>query len=113
MKILITGSRSITDPHLVPEAVEASGWKPTHVVTQGESSTAAFAERWAASRDVPFGPMPMDLRRYKREAETLQNRALLEAVDAAIVLWDGVSPGTSRLIDEARRMGKPIYVHRV
>jgi hypothetical protein len=113
VRVIVVGSRSIYDPGVVVAAVEASGFSPSVVMTGGLNGVDDFAERWAAAHDIPVERFVADLTRYGTAAGPLRNREMLGTADALIAIWDGASPGTAALIEEARRMRKPVHVHRV
>ena len=118
MKVVIAGSRGVTDYALVCEAVEESGFTITEVVS-GEEPTGvdALGERWAADNGVPVKPFPPEWNRYKprgggwsNPAGKIRNREMAEYGDAAVIIWDGTSPGTRDMIAQMAALRKPCHV---
>ena len=56
MRLIVAGSRTITDAALVVDAVAGSGWTPT-VVIEGEApGVDTLARAWAAGRRTAGSP---------------------------------------------------------
>lgn len=54
MKVLICGSRNITDPTLISQAVSQSGITPTHLISGGARGVDRLAAEYAVSRGIGF-----------------------------------------------------------
>lgn len=103
MKIVITGSRSITDYALVAQWIESSGFDITEVAHGGsDEGVDACAKRWAEEHGVPTVGFHVTEEEWAKHGP--EHRA--EMIDAyqpngVIVLWDGTSPGTRALLRRA------------
>lgn len=42
----------------------------------------------------------------------MKDKAMIEACDAGLAVWDGQSRGTQANINALRNSGKPVYVYR-
>lgn len=119
MRVVIAGSRELTDDHLVEEAVRLSGFTITTVISGAARGVDQLGERWAARHEVPVVRFPADWARYGRAAGLRRNQAMVEEVarapegGAVIAIWDGVSKGTRSTIEFARRCGVEVFVLRV
>lgn len=121
MKVLIAGSRFITDYALLCELLAESGFVVTEVVSGREpTGVDALGERWADENRVPVAYFPADWKAhrgrsaYSNPAGMIRNRKMAEYCDAAVIIWDGQSPGTKDMIAEMRRhKAKPVIVHIV
>ena len=111
MKVLICGSRNITDLALVSQAVSHSGIIPTHIISGGARGIDRLAYAYAVSRGIGFTEYPADWDRYGKRAGFIRNYAMVGAADAVIAVWDGTSPGTKHSIEFARSCGKPVFVY--
>lgn len=111
MKVLICGSRNITDPSLVSQAVSNSGIIPTHIISGGARGIDRLAYAYAVSRSIGFTEYPADWDRYGKRAGFIRNYAMVGAADAVIAVWDGTSPGTKHSIELARSCGKRVFVY--
>lgn len=121
MRVIIAGSRykdsvnriPFDDYALVCQSVERSGFTITAVVCGDAIGVDKLGERWAASNNVDLHYMPvtpMEWNQYGKVAGPMRNRRMAEYCDAAIIIWDGNSPGTRNMIDEMIRLKKPYYI---
>jgi len=113
MKTIIAGSRSITDIIIVYQAIEASGFDITTVVSGCARGVDVLGEKWANNEDIPVIRMPAGWSRYGKGAGKFRNIEMALIADALVAVWDGVSRGTGHMIDTARAKGLKIYVHLV
>lgn len=113
MKVIIAGSRSIGLLECVAEAAPKSGFEITEVVSGTAPGVDRLGEWWAASKKIPVKRFPADWGRHGKSAGAIRNGQMAEYADALIAVWDGVSPGTTNMIEQMRRVGKPVYVHEI
>ena len=111
MKVLICGSRNITDPALVSQAVSQSGITTTHIISGGARGVDRLAGEYAVSQGIGFTEYPADWDKYGKRAGFIRNYAMVGAADAVIAVWDGTSPGTKHSIEFARSCGKRVFVY--
>jgi len=117
MRVIIAGSRGITQPSLVLFAVRKAeikyGITITEVVSGHARGVDRLGERYAAERGIRIRVFEAQWKRFGRSAGHIRNRAMAEYADALIALWDGVSRGTSDMISRATERGLKVYVKRV
>jgi len=111
MKVLICGSRGISDSGVVSQAIEQCGLHPTHIISGGARGVDALAAEYAASRGIQFTEYLADWDRYGKRAGFMRNCVMIGAADAVIAVWDGTSPGTKHAIEYARSCGKQVFVY--
>ncbi len=111
MKVLICGSRGISDPAVVFQAVEQSGINPTHIISGGARGVDKLAGEYAASNGIEFTEYLADWDKYGKRAGFIRNYVMVGAADAVIAVWDGRSNGTKHAIDSARSCGKRVFVY--
>ncbi len=120
MKVLVAGSRSIGQigdrqwdyealEALLDRAIQASGLKPTEIISGGAPGPDRAAARWAQSRGIPLTEIKPDWSKG-RGAGLTANAALVQASDALIALHDGKSKGTTDTIKKMRRKGGPVHI---
>ena len=108
MRIIVAGSRIITDYNAVARAIEASGFAITEVVSGASRGVDGLGERWAREHDVPVRHFPADWKKHGRAAGPIRNRQMAEYAagdpggGALIAIWDGASRGTKNMIEEAK-----------
>lgn len=113
MKVIIAGSRTITDMDAVTQAVEDSGFEITEVVSGGASGVDTLGEQWADANGVGVRRFPADWRAHGRAAGPIRNRQMAEYADALIAIWDRRSKGTMNMIAEAAAKGLEVFVLEV
>lgn len=109
MKIIIAGSRQISDYAALKAVIEDAGWSIDEVVSGGCHGVDLMGEQWARENGIAVKSFMADWARYGRQAGELRNRKMAEYADGLILLWDGKSPGASSMLRESRAAG--IRVH--
>jgi len=129
MKLGITGSRSITQFDFSPyffkrdPAFRAfcrehgmSRRRITTVISGGARGVDTLAARAAEAASLQSTVLPPDREKYPGKlifrAYMERNRAIVDACDLLLAVWDGKSRGTLYTIGYARRQGKPVFVVR-
>lgn len=106
MKILIIGSRSITNIDLsqyIPENVEL-------IISGGAKGVDSLAEEYADKHKISKLIMYPQYERFRRGAPLKRNETMIELADYVLIFWDGQSKGTKYSIDYSQKMGKEIKV---
>ena len=106
MKVAVVGSRGlqITDLGMyLPEGT-------TEIVSGGCKGIDTCAREYAYANGLKLTEFLPDYGRYKKSAPLVRNRAIVEAADRLVALWDGQSRGTAHTINLARQLGKPIEI---
>ena len=106
MKLLIAGSRSITDYDLSPHIPENT----TMILTGGAHGIDELAERYADEHRLSKTVLRPQYKLYGRAAPIKRNDILVENCDRVLIIWDGVSRGTKHTADYAAKIGKPVEV---
>ena len=116
MKVVITGSRCITDFALVESAMRQSGLegKITQIALRGTSGIAGLGKQYAEQHALPlrqFDPVwnPHGRRDYR--AEFTRDEALAEYADAAVAVWDRPSEHNHHVIRAMVGLGKETHVY--
>ena len=113
MKTIVAGSRGVTNPKHLIDALCECGWWPTEVVSGTARGADQMGEAWAYSNRVPVRRFPADWNRHGKIAGMLRNAEMANYAEALIALWYGESRGTKNMIDTARRQGLKVHVHMV
>lgn len=112
MKVIIAGSRIITNYKAVLCAIDNSGFEITEVISGGALGVDRLGEKYAKENEICLRIVFAKWKKYGKRAGYLRNRAMAEIGDALIAVWDGSSRGTKNMIDEMRVLKKPIYIHK-
>lgn len=104
MKLLIAGSRGITDFDLsihIPDGVNL-------IISGGAKGIDTLAEQYADSHGIEKLIVRPQYDKYGRAAPIKRNEKMVELCDAVLAIWDGTSRGTAYTLDYARKKGKKI-----
>lgn len=115
MRVIIAGSRAITDKWSVRRAVKMCGFEITEVVcgmARGVDSTGAA---WAKENGIPVKAFYAAFKRpdggVNYNAGKERNERMAQYADALIAVWDGESKGTKHMIDCMCDANKPMFVY--
>src|SRR4051812_44627998 len=116
MKVIITGSRGITDFSLIEMAMQQSGLegKITEVVLRGASGIAGLGKQYADQHEQPlhrFDPIWNPRGRRDNRAEFTRDENLAKYADAAVAIWDRKSEESHHLIRTMVGLGKETHVY--
>lgn len=106
MKLLIVGSRSITNFDISPYIPAETEL----IISGGADGTDTLAEKYADKHRISKLILRPQYKLYRRGAPLKRNDRMVELCDKALVFWDGVSRGTKHTIDYAQKLGKPVEV---
>lgn len=106
VRVIVAGSRSFDDYKLLCDtlAVQLIGLPKSdiEIVSGGARGADTLAHRYAVDNGLAFKLFPPDWSRGKR-AGYERNEQMAVYADVCVVFWDGVSKGTSHMIDLARK----------
>ena len=104
MKLLIIGSRTITDFDLanhIPEETEL-------IISGGAKGIDTVAEKYADEHGIEKLIIKPQYEKYGRAAPIRRNEEMVDAADRVLAIWDGESRGTKYTLNYARKKGKEI-----
>ena len=113
MKTIIAGSRTILDYSIIEKAILESPYRITEVISGGAIGPDSFGEFWAGRNRIPIKRILPDWKTYGNSAGVIRNKEMAEESDCAIIFWDGVSKGTSNMIENMKILGKPYILIKV
>lgn len=115
MKLIIAGSRSISDLEIVEEAINKSGWRNeiTEVVHGDARGVDKLGEMWAEQNSIPVKRFPANWKKFGKKAGSIRNKQMSEYGNKLIAIWDGNSTGTIDMVKQMKIAEKPIYLHKV
>ena len=104
MKLLIAGSRSITDFDLTPY-ISA---EVDTIICGGADGIDSSAERYADLHRLSKYILRPRYDLYGRSAPLKRNEEMIKMADAVLIIWDGYSKGTQYTLNYAKKLNKPI-----
>lgn len=104
MKLLIIGSRSITNFDL---SAYISSDVDT-VISGGANGIDSLAEKYADDYRISKYILRPRYDLYGRAAPLRRNEEMINICDAVLIIWDGHSKGTQYSIKYAKKKDKPI-----
>ena len=110
MKVVIAGSRTISDYAAVVKAINSSKFDISEVVCGTAAGVDKLGERWAISNNIPVKEVPAKWHKHGKSAGPIRNRDMAEYADAAVIIWDGSSPGALNMINQMKKVNKPYYI---
>lgn len=111
MKVIVAGSRGITDMDVVASAITNSGFEIDEVVCGGAKGVDVLGAAWAQERNIPVKWFPAQWHRYGNGAGRERNVEMARYADALIAIWDGQSSGTAHMLHIAPMHG--LKIHKV
>ena len=111
MKVIIAGSREITDYELVLQAITNANFDITSVVSGCARGVDRLGERFAKECGLPIHQFPADWNGpHKKAAGHVRNAEMANFGDALIAIWDGSSPGTKGMINLAKNHNLLVHI---
>jgi hypothetical protein len=110
LRVIIAGSRGITDYAKVCDAVRQSGFPIGRVVSGMAAGVDRLAVRYAAEHGLPCDCFPAEWKKWGRSSGYWRNAQMAQHADALIAIWDGKSPGTRHMIELAKARGLRVFV---
>ena len=104
MKLLIAGSRSITDFDLAPYIPE----DVIEIISGGADGIDTLAEKYADEHKLSKHILRPEYSKYGKAAPILRNHVMVDLADAVLVIWDGKSRGTRSTVNYAKEKGKDL-----
>lgn len=116
MKLIIAGSRSITHPFAVVNAIEhfIGSLEPTsitEIVHGGARGVDTLGQRYAELYNLPVRVFKPDWKGNFMAAGFVRNGEMAEYADQLLAVWDGKSKGTRSMIELMQDLHKPCYVY--
>lgn len=118
MKVLVCGSRTITDYNYVERILEEI--LDDHVlidliISGGAKGPDSLAQEWAFRNLIPCQLFPAEWEKHGRSAGYRRNEQMLNELtasnrDIVIAFHDGQSKGTKHMIDISVKKGIPVIV---
>lgn len=108
MKLMIAGSRSITDFDISP-CIPAEA---DTIISGGAAGIDRLAEQYADAHRLSKYIIRPRYDLYGRAAPLRRNEQMVDMADAVLVIWNGRSKGTQYTLEYAKRINKSTILVR-
>ena len=109
MKLLIVGSRNITNFDLSPYISSDIDT----VISGGANGIDRLAEQYADSHRLSKYILRPRYDLYGRAAPLKRNEEMVDMADTVLIIWDGRSKGTQYTLKYANKINKPIALVQI
>ena len=109
MKLLIAGSRSITEFDLSPYV----SYEVDTIISGGAGGIDSLAEKYADSHRISKYVLRPKYKLYGRSAPLKRNKEMIDMADAVLIIWDGLSKGTEYTLKYTEKIKKPYTLIRL
>ena len=109
MKLLIVGSRSITD-------FDLTGYVPNDtelIISGGAKGIDRIAERYADENQIKKLIIRPQYDRYGNGAPFKRNEEMVKLCDTVLAIWDGKSRGTKYTVEYAKKKNKAVIIVQI
>lgn len=106
MKVAVIGSRNITNIHLSNYLEK----EVTEIVSGGAKGVDTSAKKYAEMKGIKLTEFLPEYEKYGRITPLKRNIEIINYSDKVIAFWDGKSRGTKFVIDNCKKLNKPITI---
>ena len=115
MKIVIAGSRTITDINILVKAIKLSGYEITssdEIVSGGARGVDTLAEIYAKKKNIPIRIFKPDWDKYGKSAGVIRNYEMAKYCDIGIVIHNG-SNGSMNMIRNLIKFKRDFFEYKI
>ena len=115
MKIVIAGSRTITDINILLKVIELSSYKITkddEIVSGGARGVDTLAEIYAKNKGIPIKIFKPDWNKYGKSAGVIRNYEMAKYCDVGIVIHNG-SNGSINMIKNLIKFNRDFFEYKI
>ena len=116
MKLMVCGSRSITDTDWIYRQIDAcvseNHFEDIIIIEGDAQGVDKAAGLWAEQHGYQIKKHPADWNKYGRGAGFVRNKEMVESCDFCLILWDGKSKGTKHDLELCQKLEKPFKLVR-
>ena len=106
MKVAVIGSRGLC----VDDLGQYLPADTTEIVSGGAKGVDTSAREYALAHGLKLTEFLPEYDRYGRGAPLKRNIQIIEYADLVLAFWDGTSRGTKYVIDNCKKLGKPVRI---
>lgn len=112
MKVIVAGSRTITDFRMVSailvEKLPKFETDYDEIVSGAARGVDTLAVEFAKLWEIPYKTFPANWNKFGKAAGHIRNGEMADYADGLILIWDGLSRGSSDMLNQAKKKGLKI-----
>lgn len=112
-KVIVAGSRDITDIKIVELVIQNSGFKIDELVCGMARGVDSIGYLLCKKKGIPIKEFPADWNRYGKSAGFVRNEEMAQYATHLIAISKDRSPGTENMINLANRYNLKVFVSRL
>lgn len=114
-RVIIAGSRGFKDYSLLSRKMykllqNKYGLVNIQIVSGGAQGADKLGEYFAERMNFGLVRFPADWEKHGKAAGMIRNKQMAEYANALVAFWDGLSKGTANMIEEMKKLNKPVRV---
>ncbi len=114
MKLLIAGSRTITDYDVFRKLIKEIDFsKVTEIISGHANGIDKLGEKLSEDMNIPVKLFPANWELYGKSAGYKRNKEMVDYCDCALIIWDGISKGTLNTIELLMKSNKKWILYRI
>ena len=118
MKLIIAGSRGITDYQIVRNAVITSQlWEAygdnLEIVCGLAKGVDSLGKEFAERNNLKVHKFPANWDKHGKSAGYIRNKEMGDFADELLAIWDGKSKGTRGMIEYMKSLNKPVRIFEI
>lgn len=112
LKIIVAGSRIITDYELIRTSICESGFLRCNgiIVSGGANGVDKLGEEFAKKNNLTLVIFKANWSTLGKKAGILRNIEMEKYADCLVAIWNGKSVGTKHMINYMKNKNKPVYL---
>lgn len=112
LKVIVAGGREFDDYDRLCTVLDnmLPADEELEIVSGGAKGADRLGEEFAHTRHISLKIIRANWDKYGKQAGHFRNEVMAEYADMLVAFWDGKSPNTSHMINEARKHGVKVHV---
>ena len=110
-KVIVAGSRTITDSKSINEILERYCYSDVEIVSGGAQGVDKIGEDYGNVWSLPVKIFPADWKQHDKAAGPIRNEEMAQYADVLVAFWDGKSKGTRDMINRALNHNLEVHVY--
>ena len=113
IKLIIAGTRTFNDYEFIKNNIMKIKNPIKEIVSGNSNRVDKLGEKFAKENNIELKIFKADWDNLGKKAGPIRNQEMANYADVALIFWDGISPGSKSMINEMKKIGKPIKVIKI